>query len=196
MDEMSNEERQQLLKVSGSLGRAFNRIAGVSESNTDPSGLAFTRDDLKRYLEDQLKFAEGEWFRGAKISGVADKVMETLDADTDGDVDWVEFQTMVEELKTHLVGELGPGAGATEIQEKANELFSQVSGGEESIGFDRLQSETGKQLPEDTEHKDLVAQLAALLVIDIVDIDEANKEVRDRSISHAEWMGAVQDFSQ
>ena len=196
MDEMSNEERQQLLKVSGSLGRAFNRIAGVSESNTDPSGLAFTRDDLKRYLEDQLKFAEGEWFRGAKISGVADKVMETLDADTDGDVDWVEFQTMVEELKTHLVGELGPGAGTTEIQAKANELFSQVGGGEDSIGFERLQSETGKQLPEDTEHKDLVAQLAALLVIDIVDIDEANKEVRDRSISHAEWMGAVQDFSQ
>lgn len=196
MDEMSNEERQQLLKVSGNLGRAFNRIAGVSESNTDPTGLAFTRDDLKRYLEDQLKFAEGEWFRGAKISGVADKVMETLDADTDGDVDWVEFQEMVEELKTHLVGELGPGAGTTEIQAKANELFSQMGGGEESIGFDRLQSETGKQLPEDTEHKDLVAQLAALLVIDIVDIDEANKEVRDRSISHAEWMGAVQDFSQ
>ena len=32
--------------------------------------------------------------------------------------------------------------------------------------------------------------------IDLVDIDEANKEVRDRTISHDEWMGAVNDFSQ
>ena len=196
MDEMSNEERQRMLQVSGNLGRAFNRIAGVSESNTDPSGLAFTNADLKRYLEDQLKFAEGEWFRGAKISGVADKVMETLDADADGKVDWVEFQTMVEELKTYMVGELGPGAGTTEVQAKANELFAEVSGGTDSVGFDRLQSETAKQLPEDTDHKDLVAQLAALLVIDVVDVDEAEKEVRDRTISHDEWMGAVNDFSQ
>jgi len=196
LDEVSNEERQRLLKISGNLGRAFNRIAGVSESNTDPAGVGFGTEDLKRYLEDELKFAEGEWFRSAKIGGVADKVMETLDANKDGNVDWVEFQTMVEELKSHMVGELGPGAGSAEIQAKANELFAEVSGGEESVGFDRLKSQTESKLAEDTEHKGLISQLAALLVIDLVDIDEANKEVRDRTISHEEWMGAVNDFSQ
>lgn len=196
LEEVSNEERQRLLKVSGNLGRAFNRIAGVSESNTDPAGVGFGSEDLKRYLEHELKFAEGEWFRSAKIGGVADKVMETLDANKDGNVDWVEFQTMVEELKSHMIGELGPGAGTSEIQAKANELFAEVSGGGDSVGFERLQSQTESKLPEDAEHKGLISQLAALLVIDLVDIDEANKEVRDRTVSHEEWMGAVNEFSQ
>jgi len=193
---MGNEEQQKLMKVSGNLGRAFNRIAGVSEGNTDPSGLAFSRDDLKRYLEDSLKLAEGEWFRSAKISGVADEIMETLDAGKDGTVDWAEFQTMVDELTTHMVGELGPGAGSAEIQAKASELFAGISGGQDSVGFEKLESETKSELPEDMEHKDLVAQLAALLVIDVVDIDEASKDVRDRSISRAEWMGAVTSFTE
>jgi hypothetical protein len=193
--ELGNADRQELLKVTGSLGRAFNRIAGVSESNTDPTGLAFKESDLKTYLEEQLKFAQGEFFRSAKIGGVADKIMETLDADRDGRVDWIEFQTMVEEMKTYMIGELGPGAGSSEIQTKANELFAEVSGGEESVSFDRLQAATEEQLPEDTDHKSLVSQLAALMVIDIVDIDEAEKEVRDRTVSHSEWMGAVSDFT-
>ena len=91
---------------------------------------------------------------------------------------------------------MGPGAGTSEIQAKANELFAEVSGGGDSVGFERLQSQTESKLPEDAEHKGLISQLAALLVIDLVDIDEANKEVRDRTVSHEEWMGAVNEFSQ
>ena len=95
-----------------------------------------------------------------------------------------------------MIGELGPGAGTSEIQAKANELFAEVSGGGESVGFDRLQDQTESKLPEAADHTGRISQLAARLVIDLVDIDEANKEVRDRTISHDEWMGAVNDFSQ
>ena len=193
--EMGNSAAADLMKVQGNLGRAFNRIAGVSEDNTSATGLAFSRDDLKNYIEHQLKFADGEWFRGMKVSGATDEIMTLLDSDRDGLVDWFEFQTMVSELKTTLLGDIGPGAGTAEIQAEANHLFAEISGGNGPIGFDQLQWETLEKLPEGTENRDLIAQLIALLVIDIVDVDEANKEVRDRSVSEDEWKGAVNSFT-
>ena len=193
--EMGNSAAADLMKVQGNLGRAFNRIAGVSEDNTSALGLAFSRDDLKNYIEHQLKFADGEWFRGMKVSGATDEIMSLLDADRDGFVDWFEFQTMVSELKTTLLGDIGPGAGTEEIQAEANHLFSEISAGSGPIGFEQLQWETQEKLPEGTENRDLIAQLVALLVIDIVDVDEANKEVRDRTVSEGEWKGAVNSFT-
>jgi len=192
---MGNSAAVDLMKVQGNLGRAFNRIVGVSENNTDAVGLAFSRDDLKKYIEHQLKFADGEWFRGMKISGATDEIMALLDADRDGYVDWFEFQTMVAELKMTLLDDIGPNAGTEEIQAEANHLFSEISGGSGSIGFDQLEWETHEKLPEETENRNLVAQLIALLIIDIVDVDEANKAVRDRTVNEDEWKGAVNSFT-
>ena len=193
---LGNAAAQDAVKVEGALGRVFNRIAGVSEGNKDATDLMFSRDDLKDYLKDQLALAKGEFFRSAKISGVADKIMETLDADKNGKVTWMEFQVMVDEMRQHLVGDVGSNASAAEIQEKAQGLFKEVSGGEGTVGFETLESETLEQLPEDQEHKGLVAQLAALMVLDIVDLDERDKPVRERSIGQSEWMGAVNDFTK
>ena len=191
-----NAAAQDMVKVDGVLGRMFNRIAGVSEGNTDAAKLAFTRDDLKSYLKDQLAFAEGQFFRSAKIGGVADKIMETLDADKDGAVTWVEFQVMVDEMRQHLVGEVGSNASTAEINEKAQALYDEISGGTGSVSFDTIESQTLSKLPEDQDHKGLVAELAALMVLDIVDVDERDKAVSERSISQPEWMGAVNDFTK
>jgi hypothetical protein len=191
-----NSAAQEAVKVQGALGRAFNRISGVSEGNTDASGLAFSRDHLKDYLKDQLSFANGEMFRGTKISGAADKIMETLDADKDGMVTWKEFQVMVNEMRQHLVGDVGSGASTAEIQEKAQGLFNEISAGESTIGYDALKAETLEQLPAGQAHKGLVAQLAALMVLDIVDLDEQGSTVKDRSIGESEWMSAVNDFTK
>ena len=194
--EMGNSAAQDMMKVEGALGRVFNRIAGVAESNTDPAGLAFKSENLKTYLDDQLGFAKGEWFRSAKIGGVADKIMETLDADKDGQVTWLEFQAMVDEMRQHLVGDLSPSAGASEMEAKASEIFAQLSGGQDSVDYDTIKNATEDKLPDDQEHKGLIAQLAALMVLDIVDLDERETAVRDRAVSESEWLGAVHDFSR
>ncbi len=41
-----------------------------------------------------------------------------------------------------------------------------------------------------------MAQLAALMVLDIVDLDERDQDVRSRSIDQNEWMSAVNDFNK
>jgi len=194
--EMGNSAAQDMMKVEGALGRVFNRIAGVAESNTEAASLAFSEEQLKTYLNDQLGFAEGEWFRSAKVGGVAEKIMETLDADKDGKVTWVEFQTMVDDLRKHFVGDLSPSAGIAEMEAKASEIFAQLSGGEGTVGYDSIKDETLKNLPEDQEHAKLIGQLAALMVLDIVDLDEREKAVRDRTVSQSEWLGAVNDFTR
>ena len=81
---------------------------------------------------------------------------------------WVEFQVMVDEMRQHLIGEVGSNASSAEISAKAQELYSKISGGKDGIGFETLQDATLQQLPPDQEHKALVAQLAALMVLDIV----------------------------
>ena len=189
--EMGNGAVAEMLTVSGALGRTFNRIAGVSEGNTSAEGLGFTSADLKRYLDEQLSFAQGEWFRGTKIDGVADKIMSNLDADKDGTVSWMEFQTMLDEMRSQLVGDVGADASKSAVQAKANALFAEVSQGRESVDFETIEARTLEKLPEDMDHQGLVAQLAALMVIDIVDLDEAEKGIRDRSLNETEWMSAV-----
>ena len=75
-------------RVSGPLGRTFNRILGKADNAADTADMAFNRDLLKRYLDSDLQLAEGEWWRGKKLNGVADALMETLDKDGDGSVSW------------------------------------------------------------------------------------------------------------
>ena len=196
--EMGNGAAQDHMRVSGALGRVFNRIVGMAESNTSPEGLSVTRDDLKRYLEEQLTFAEGEWFRGTKIDGVADKIMAFLDGNNNGEVTWEEFQVMIDEMRGHLIGNISAGASSGEIRAQAIEVYSNITGGSGAgaVGFNEIKAGVNQKLPESTEHKDLVAQLGALMVLDIVDIDESSTRVRDRSISEHEWMSAADDFSR
>ena len=78
------------------------------------------------------------------------------------------------------------------MQNRANELYGEFANGGESVDFKTL-GRGQAQLPEDMDHKGLVAQLAALMVIDIVDLDESEKAVRDRTITSGEWMTAVGD---
>ena len=191
--EMGNAAMCEDLKVEGALGRAFNRIAGVSESNQDSAGLGFTNADLQKYLDSELKLAEGEWFRSAKVSGVADKIMEVLDSDKDGEVSWLEFQAMVDNLRGQLVEGIGANASSADVQNRANELYGEFANGGDAVDFKTLEAGVETQLPADLDHKGLVAQLAALMVIDIVDLDESDKAVRDRTITSGEWMGAVND---
>jgi len=193
---MGNSAAQDMMKVEGALGRVFNRISGAAESNTDAASLAFSEEQLKTYLNDQLGLAQGEWFRSAKVSGAAEKIMETLDADKDGKVTWAEFQAMVGEMRQHFVGDLSPSAGAAELEAKATEIFTKLSGGQGTVGYGTIKDETIKNLPEDQDHVDLIGQLAALMILDIVDLDEREKEVRDRTVSQSEWLGAVNDFTR
>ena len=82
------------------------------------------------------------------------------------------------------------------MEAKASEIFAQLSGGQGAVGYDTIKDETVKNLPEEQEHKGLVAQLAALMVLDVVDLDERDAAVRDRTISQSEWLGAVHDFTR
>ena len=189
--EMGNAAMCEELKVEGALGRAFNRIAGVSESNKDPTGLAFNNADLKNYLGGAQ--VRGRRVVRVKLSGVADKIMEALDADKNGEVSWVEFQAMVDNLRGQLIDGLGANASTADVQNRANELYGEFANGGDSVDFKSLESGAKAQLPEDMDHKGLVAQLAALMVIDIVDLDESEKAVRDRTITSGEWMTAVGD---
>jgi hypothetical protein len=182
------------MKVEGAFGRVFNRITGQSESNSETQDLSFNIDDMTRYLDDQLKFADGEMFRGTKLKGAAKKIVEELDANKDGEVTWGEFQAMRETMRTNLVGELGESAGSSEIEEMANDLFHEMNNGEE-VGYDTMNETAKEKLPDGTKHAKLVAQLSALLVLDLVDLDEGHKPVRERTISESEWMNSVQEFS-
>ena len=182
------------MKIEGAFGRVFNRIAGESESNSEAQNTSFNVEDVKRYLDVQLKLADGEMFRGTKVKGAAEAIVEELDANKDGEVTWAEFQAMRETMRANLVGELGANAGSTEIEAMANDLFHEMNNGEE-VDYDTMNEAAREKLPDGTKHAKLVAQLSALLVLDLVDLDEGHKPVREPSISEAEWMSSVQEFS-
>ena len=76
----------------------------------------------------------------------------------------------------------------------ANDLFHEMNNGEE-VDYDTMNDAAREKLPEGTKHAKLVAQLSALLVLDLVDLDEGHKPVRERTISETEWMNSVQEFS-
>ena len=63
------------------------------------------------------------------------------------------------------------------------------------IGMHEAQSNALAGLPEETDHKDLVAQLGARLMLDALDTDQRDATVADRSISQEEWLAAAQEMS-
>ena len=137
------------MKIEGAFGRVFNRIAGESESNSEAQNTSFNVEDVKRYLDVQLKLADGEMFRGTKVKGAAEAIVEELDANKDGEVTWAEFQAMRETMRANLVGELGANAGSTEIEAMANDLFHEMNNGEE-VDYDTMNEAAREKLPDGT----------------------------------------------
>ena len=89
----------------GPIGRTFNRILGQSDNATETADMSFDREMVQKYLDEKLSFAEGEWFRGKKLSGAAEGLIEKLDTTGDGTVSWEEFQA----FRTEILGAMAPG---------------------------------------------------------------------------------------
>lgn len=184
--------------VSGPIGRVFNRILGQSDNAKGTAAMAFDKDQLQRYLDGHLKLAEGEWFRGKKLEGVAAKLMETLDTDKNGLVTWGEFQAFKDQVLESLAPGVGVGAKPEDVEKAAGGRFDEMDGarGDGTLSFDELQRGTLAKLPKDTDHADLIAQLGARIALDAVDTDERSKKVKDRGLSRAEWTGAAKELAR
>lgn len=176
---MSDKQR----RVSGPLGRTFNRILGKADNAADTADMAFTRDLLKNYLDKDLQLAEGEWWRGKKLDGVADALMEKLDKDGDGSVSWADFQSFKEDV-------------AKAVGQDPNARFDQIDvNDDDQISMPEMQATTKHELPEDTKHADLIAQLGARITMDAVDTDQRDEKVAQRRLSRREWTGASSELN-
>lgn len=184
--------------VTGPIGRVFNRILGQSDNAKGTAGMAFNKAQVKTYLDKNLKFADGEWFRGKKLDGVADKLMETLDADKNGLVGWAEFQT----FKAQVLQQVAPGVDGNSTPDQVNTAagakFDKFDKKRKdgSLNFDELQAGTKSELPKDTDHADLIAQLGARIALDAVDTDQRSSKVKDRTLSRTEWTSAAQQLAR
>ena len=180
--------------IQGVLGQLFNRIRGLPENSTESGSEGFNKTQLKEYIRNKLDFAEREMFREAKIGGVASKMMEELDSNQDGIVDWTEFQATVTRLRSSL-GIAEGDVGEQAVDTAAGAQFEETGQGAEQIGFEGLEGAVASALPPDTSHLDLVAQFAARLAIDLADQDERDLPVAERSLSRDEWVSAAQDLA-
>jgi hypothetical protein len=185
-------------RVSGPMGRIFNRILEVEESREDTAHMKFDETQLRTYLDTRLKLCEEEWFRDIKVDGAAEKLMASLDKNRDGFVDWAEFQGFQEQVLENLAPGTNRDSTPEEIKRAAlaqyATLNSEKKDSPNSIGFDELQRGVSKQLPEGIGHKDIVGQLAARIALVAVDKDGGNKAVADRTLSESEWTTAALDI--
>ena len=183
-------------KPTGPMGRTFNRILKVREARTDTQDMAFNRQQLKEFLDKGLQLAEGEWFRGAKLDGVTDALMEQLDVAQDGLVDWQEFQEFERSVVDVIAPALGENPTAEQVEMAASGTFAQAdTSGDGQVTLEELQSSTQQSLPEGTEHADLVAQLGARMAIDGLDEDQRGDKVARRSLSRNEWVQAAKQLT-
>jgi hypothetical protein len=185
-------------RVSGPMGRIFNRILGVEESREDTALMSFDESQLRIFLDTQLKLCEEEWFRGTKIKGAAEKLMASLDTNRDGLVDWAEFQGFQEQVLENLAPGTNRDSTPEEIKRAALAQYATLNSEKKdtpnSIVFDELQRGVAKQLPGNVGHKDIVSQLAARIAMVAVDKDEGKKELTDRKLSESEWTTAALDI--
>lgn len=193
LSKQTDEENSQMLSrvrqaeetgaVDGPMGRVFVRIAGRADAP------GFDRTQLHLYLDKTLKLAEGEFFRGTKLDGVADKLMEQLDVNKDGVVSWTEFKA----FEAQTLSTVAPGAtNATTAATAASTRFGELDGNKDgSLGYDELHSGTKSALPKGTDHADLIAQLAARIALDAVDTDQRSTDVKKRGLSRNEWTTAA-----
>lgn len=183
--------------VVGPIGRVFNRILGLADNARGTAGKSFNRAQLKGYLDNNLKLADGEWFRGKKLDGVADKLMATLDTNTDGLVGWVEFQAFQAQVLQSIAPGVGPDSTTEQVDAASGGQFDAMDKDRKDgkLGYGEIFEGTKGALPKDTDHADLVAQLGARIALDAVDTDQRGEKVKDRSLSRTEWTTAARELS-
>ncbi len=181
----------------GPLGRVFNRIVGASDTATDTGDMAFNQKQLQNYVDKHLQFAEGEWFRGKKLSGASQGLIEKLDKSGDGMVTWTEFQAFRTEILATMVPSLQEEATPEQVEEAAGNTFEEVDqDADGQVGLEEAKDNANEALPAETEHKDLIAQLGARLVLDAVDTDNRDQKVANRRVSRSEWVTAAQELKK
>lgn len=181
--------------VSGAFGRVFNRMLGVDEQRTDTASLVVTGDMLRRYLDQDLQLAEGEWFRGKKLDGVRDALIEQLDKDGDGAISWAEFGG----FRAQTLELLAPGGGGSPeaAAQAARGTFNSFDRGRDgAVDYDDMFAGTREALPGDTDHRDLVAQLGARIALDAGDTDQRRAPVKDRELSVEEWTAVARELAR
>lgn len=155
------EEGAQLLKPEDTLlGDLFRRI--------DASGdKGISRDEVKAHLK-RVGIKRG--FMGLVHSTVADEFLENLDLNQDNQVTMDEFGAIAQEL---LPADLFDGDGNikyAELDAFMARLDTNVDGG---IAYDELYSGTLSNLPSDQSHKSTIAEVAAKLGMDALDVDSS-----------------------
>lgn len=174
-----NAAAQEKVGAAAPLARMWSHISGKAEG-ADPTGTTVSRGQLRSYL-DRIGLAEGEMFRGTKLDGVTDKLVETYDTDKDGKLSWAEFQ--------------GFGAQITNILSSGKGSLAEFgvadSSGDGQASLKEIQSRTAARLPKDTDHKDLIAQLGARATIDAADTNQQDQPVSKRTLSADEWTAAA-----
>lgn len=183
--------------VAGPIGRVFNRILGMQDDAKGTAKMAFDKEQLRAYLDKGIDFAEGEFFRGTKLDGVADTLIQTLDTDKDGKIGWTEFQAfelqVLQSIAPGVDGNSAPEAVAAASNGRFDGMDKSKKDG--SLNFGELQQGTKAELPKGTEHADLVAQLGARIALDAVDKDQKGKKTKDKTLTRAEWTGAATELA-
>lgn len=184
--------------VSGPIGRVFNRILGLSDDAKGTADKTINLKQVKNYLDKNLQLAKDEWFRGAKLDGVAEKLMATLDTDGNGKVGWPEFQAFNAQVLSSIAPGTKPGDSPEAVSSAASQQFATMDqkGKKGSLNYDELEAGTKSALPEGTEHADLVAQLGARIALDAVDTDQRSAGIKDRDLSKKEWLTAAEQMAQ
>jgi len=174
-------------------GRVWSEI--MDQCTTDGS---FNQQDLREFLKNKIGFAEGEMFRGTKIKGGAEGIFKELDLNKDGKVDWAEMSG----LSSQLVETLVPGAAdgsmdEADIRQLADQHFNSVAGAQDGrLTLGELKASIMKELPADTSHRSLTAQLAARMAIAAIDSNESDKAVGNRTISKEEWIKSALEMAR
>ena len=170
------------LAVHGPLGRMWNHILGKPEG-TQTTTATVTRSEVRAYL-DRIGLADGEFFRGKKLDGVADSLLQKYDLDHDARLTWTEFLGFGKELAGMLVGPAGP-----EAEQKTTDTSK-----DGQASMEEIRTRTAARLPAKTQHKDLVAQLGARALLDAADTNEQEKPVAQRTLSTGEWTTAAKEL--
>ena len=157
--EANFEEGAQLLKPEDTLlGDLFRRI--------DASGdKGISKGEVKSHLK-RVGIKSG--FLGLVHSTVADKFMENLDLNEDGQVTMDEFGAIAQEL---LPAELFDSDGQIKYDELDSFMTRLDVDGSGGIEYSELYSGTKSNLPEDQSHKGTIAEVAAKLGMDGLDTD-------------------------
>jgi Ca2+-binding EF-hand superfamily protein len=177
----SFQEGQDLLKPEDTLlGTLFRRIDSSGDKGIERSEVI---EHLKR-----VGIKGG--FLGLVHSSVADKFMESLDANKDAKVTMGEFGAVAQQL---LPAELFASDGSVKL-DLLDEFLASVdknrSGG---ISRKELDAGTLARLPKDTKHKKTVSNVAARMGMDALDTDQSGEIDREELERAAEAVTAARN---